>query len=147
VKATDLSYSRKFESLQLYAQIKFYGISKFTDQAKSSEHFLKNISRGPDLPGTGRNSADVQCAGKRCVHASEWLCRSRRPEHAREGTERGLEDGQWAAWAAWAASSHWASTAAARGLRWRGRRGQLDFCALVGMSMRGVASGCERGEG
>jgi hypothetical protein len=25
---------------------------------KSAEHFLKKITRGPDLPGTGRNSAD-----------------------------------------------------------------------------------------
>jgi hypothetical protein len=42
----------------LHAQIKFYGISKFTEQAKSSEYFLKKISRGPDLPGTGRGEAD-----------------------------------------------------------------------------------------
>jgi hypothetical protein len=78
------------------------------------------------------------------VHALEWLCRSRRPEHAREGTERGLEDGQRVAWAA---ASHWASTTAARGLRWRGSRGWLAFCALVGTSVRWVASGFERGEG
>jgi hypothetical protein len=43
----------------LHAQIKFYGISKFTEQAKSSENFLKKISCGPDLPGTGRNNADL----------------------------------------------------------------------------------------
>jgi hypothetical protein len=86
---------------------------------------------------------DVQCTGKRCVHASERLCRSRRPERAREGTERGLGDGQWAAWAA---ASHWVSTTVARGLGWRGSRGWLDLCALVGTSMRGVASGFEREE-
>jgi hypothetical protein len=32
--------------------------SKFIEQAKSSEHFLKKISCGPDLPGTGRGEAD-----------------------------------------------------------------------------------------
>jgi hypothetical protein len=42
----------------LHAQIKFYGISKFTDQTKTAEHFLKKSARGPDLPGTGRNSAN-----------------------------------------------------------------------------------------
>jgi hypothetical protein len=87
---------------------------------------------------------DMQRAGKRYVHASERLCRSRRPERAREGTERVLEDGQRAAWAA---ASHWASTTAARGLGWRGSRGWLASCALVGMSMRRVTSGFERGEG
>jgi hypothetical protein len=56
---------------------------------------------------------------------------------------RGLEDGQWAVWAA---SSHWASTTAARGLGWRGRRGRLDFCALVSTSVREMASGFEREE-
>jgi hypothetical protein len=87
---------------------------------------------------------DVQRAGKRRVHASEWLCRSRRPERAQEGTERGLEDGQRAAWAA---ASHWASMTAARGLGWCGSRGWLASCALVGTSMRRVASGFERGGG
>jgi hypothetical protein len=87
---------------------------------------------------------DVPHAGNRCVHASEWLCRSRHPEHAREGIERGLEDDQRAAWAA---ASHWASTMVARGLGWRGSRGWLAFCALVGTSMRWVASGFKRGEG
>jgi hypothetical protein len=86
---------------------------------------------------------DVQCAGKRCVHASEWLCRSRCLEHAREGTERGLESGQRAAWAA---ASHWASTTTARGLEWHGSRGWLAFCALVGTSVRWVASGLVREE-
>jgi hypothetical protein len=84
---------------------------------------------------------DVQRTGKRCVHASKWLCRSRRPERAREGAERGLESGQRAA------ASHWASTTAARGLRWRGSRGWLAFCALVGTSMHWVPSGFERVEG
>jgi hypothetical protein len=69
LKANDISYSRKFESLHFHAQIKFYGISKFTDQAKSSEHFLKKIARarsarngpkqrgfGPDLPATRRRA-------------------------------------------------------------------------------------------
>jgi hypothetical protein len=58
LKANVESYSGKFESLHLHVQIKFYGISKFTEQTKSSEHFLKKISRGPDPLGTGRNSAD-----------------------------------------------------------------------------------------
>jgi hypothetical protein len=30
----------------LHAQIKFYGISKFTEQAKSSKHFLKKYRAG-----------------------------------------------------------------------------------------------------
>jgi hypothetical protein len=87
----------------------------------------------------------VTCSaqGKRCVHASERLCRSRRPEHAQEGAERGLESGQRVAWAV---ASHWVSTTAARGLWWRGSRGWLDFCALVSMSVRWVASGFEREE-
>jgi hypothetical protein len=64
-------------------------------------------------------------------------------ERAREGAERRLESGQRAAWAA---ASHWASTTAARGLWWRGSRGGLDFCTLVGTSVRWVASGFEREE-
>jgi hypothetical protein len=71
--------------------------------------------------------------GKWCVHTLERLCRSQRPEHARKGAERGLEDGQWAAWAA---ASHWASTTAASGLWLRGSRGWLASCALVGMNVR-----------
>jgi hypothetical protein len=34
----------------LHAQIKFYGISKFTEQAKSSEHFLKKNRVGQICP-------------------------------------------------------------------------------------------------
>jgi hypothetical protein len=68
LKANDSSYSRKFESLHLHAQIKFYGISKFTDQAKSS-----------DLPGTGRNSAD-----------SAQICRRRAGERFQMAGRRGL---------------------------------------------------------
>jgi hypothetical protein len=87
---------------------------------------------------------DVHCAGKRCVHASEWLCRSRRPKRAREGTERGLGDGQRAAWAA---AGHWASMTVARGLGWCGGRGWFASCALVGTSACWVASGLEREKG
>jgi hypothetical protein len=86
---------------------------------------------------------DVQCAGKRCVHASERLCRSRHPERAREGAERWLKSGQRAAWAA---ANHWALTTAASRLWWRGSRGWLASCALVGTSVRWVASGFEREE-
>jgi hypothetical protein len=75
LKANDLSYSRKFESLNLHAQIKFYGISKFTEQAKSSEHFLKKIPRGPDLLGTGQNSADlVQICRRRVGGRFQTAC-------------------------------------------------------------------------
>jgi hypothetical protein len=83
---------------------------------------------------------DVRCVGKRCVHALERLCHSRRPERAQEGAERGLESGQWAA------ANHWASTTVARGLWWRGSRGGLSFCALVGTSVRWVASAFGREE-
>jgi hypothetical protein len=72
------------------------------------------------------------------MHVLEWLCRSGCPEHAWEGAERGLESGQRAAWAA---ANHWASTTVARGLGWRGSRGWLDSCALVGTGVRWVASG------
>jgi hypothetical protein len=38
----------------LHAQIKFYEFSKFTEQEKLLEQFLKKNTRGPDLPETGR---------------------------------------------------------------------------------------------
>jgi hypothetical protein len=87
---------------------------------------------------------DVHCAEKRRVHASERLCRSRRLERAREGTERGLGDGQRAAWAA---AGHWASTTVAGGRWWRGGRGWFASCALVSTSVLEVASGLEREKG
>jgi hypothetical protein len=34
----------------LHAQIKFYGISKFTEQAKTLEHFLKKYRAGQICP-------------------------------------------------------------------------------------------------
>jgi hypothetical protein len=96
-------------------------------------------------PGKGFNAMQVYmwCMGKVCVHASERLCRSRRLERVQEGVEHGLESGQRAAWAA---ANHWASTTVARGLWWRGSRGGLDPCALVGTGMRWVASGFGRGD-
>jgi hypothetical protein len=87
----------------------------------------------------------VRCAGKGWVHVSERRCRSRCLERARERAGRGLESGQRAAWAA---AIHWASTMVARGPWWRGSRGWLASCTLVGTSMRWVASGFGReGEG
>jgi hypothetical protein len=50
LKSNDLSFSQKFESLHLQAQIKFYGISKFTDQTKTAEHFLKKMRAGQICP-------------------------------------------------------------------------------------------------
>jgi hypothetical protein len=61
LKANDLSYSRKFESLHFHAQINFYGISKFTEQAKSLEHFQKKIVRARSArngPRRSRSSPD-----------------------------------------------------------------------------------------
>jgi hypothetical protein len=86
---------------------------------------------------------DVFCAKKGCVHASERLCRSRRPERARERAERGLGHGQWAAWAA---ASDWAVSTVAGAYWWHSGRGWLVPCALVGKGELGVASGFE-GEG
>jgi hypothetical protein len=86
---------------------------------------------------------DVQCAAKGARRASEWQCRSRCPVRAREGTERGLGDGQRAAWAA---AGGWVVTTVAKACWWRGGRGWLIPCALVGKDGLEVASGFE-GEG
>jgi hypothetical protein len=57
--ANDLTYSKKFESPHLHAQINFYGISKFTEQTNHQSISFKKTARGPDLPGTGRGEADL----------------------------------------------------------------------------------------
>jgi hypothetical protein len=63
----------------LHAQIQFYGISKFTEQAKSSEHFLKKYR-----------------AGQIC---SEWAetarIRPRSAGNAREGDFKQPASGAW----------------------------------------------------
>jgi hypothetical protein len=84
---------------------------------------------------------DVQCEENRARRASERQCRSRRPVRAREGTEHELGDGQRAAWAA---AGGWVVTTVAGACWWRGGRGWLVPCTLVGTSELEVASGFER---
>jgi hypothetical protein len=60
LKAIDLNYSYKFESLHLHAQIKFYEFSKFTEQAKLSEHFLEKKYRVGQICPERAKTAQIQ---------------------------------------------------------------------------------------
>jgi hypothetical protein len=99
--------------------------------------------RGGSAEGSAHNAVQ-ECMRRGSISLTlgwERGARSRRPEHAREGAEHGLGDGQRAAWAA---AGDWALTTVAGGCWWRGGRGWFAPCALVGTSELEVASGFER---
>jgi hypothetical protein len=83
-----------------------------------------------------------------CCREGEGACTAGNTTHAlgvhgacTARSEHGLQGDQRTAWAA---TGYWASLTVAGGCWWRGGRGWLVPCALVGMSELEVASGFKR---